>query len=139
MVAVVELFLSALFGTILTVPTMLILYHKVIIPRILAGVKTDLPPAILAIVDAKVEEVKNMLEERIDSMRQSIIGKKGNDGRMLTYALRYLDRKGVTEDTLDVIAEKYGSDILQMIQSAAIKKSGSSSGTPEDPFGRIAD
>lgn len=127
MAAVLEIFLSALFSTCFTVPTMLILYHKVIIPRILVGVKSELPPAILAIVDQKVAEVKDMLEERIDSMRAAIIGKKGNQARLLSLATKMLEKKGVTEDTLEEIATRYGDDIVEMIKTAAIKKSGGSS------------
>lgn len=132
--AVLEIILSAVFSTLLTVPVMLILYHKVIIPKILVGVKADLPPAIMAIVDQKLAEFKSFIEDKFESARMAILGKNGNQKRLLGYAARFLEKNGVTEDTVQTVADRYGTEILEMIAKAAKPEQ-----TQKDTFGFVKD
>lgn len=132
--AVFELFLSAILSTLFTIPTMLVLYHKWIIPKILTGVKEQLPPTILTIVDEKISDVKTYISEQLTSARAAIIGKSGNQKKLMGLAARFLEQNGVTPETLDTVAEKYGTEILQALQQkAAIKTEGA------QPFGRVSE
>lgn len=122
--AVLELILSALLSTLFTIPTMLVLYHAVIIPRILAGVKQELPPAIITIVDEKIGAFKEYVAEQFDSARMAIIGKAGNQKRILGYAARFFEKNGVTPDTVEAAIDKYGEDLVKALSERAAKKDG---------------
>lgn len=133
--AVLELILSALLSTLFTIPTMLVLYHAVIIPRILAGVKQELPPAIITIVDEKIGAFKEYVADQFDSARMAIIGKAGSQKRILNYAARFFEKNGVTPETVDAAIEKYGEDLVRVLSERAAKPGGSSA----DPFGKISE
>lgn len=132
--AVFELFLSAILSTLFTIPSMLVLYHKWIIPKILNGVREQLPPTILTIVDEKISDVKEYISEQLTSARAAIIGKSGNQKKLMGLAARFLEQNGVTPETLDTVAEKYGSEILAALQQKAAIKTGASDG-----FGRVSE
>lgn len=133
--AVFELVLSAFLSTLFTIPTMLLLYHLVIIPRILAGVKQELPPAIITIVDEKIGAFREFVADQFDSARMAIIGKAGNQKRLLGYAARFFEKNGVTVDTVDAAIEKYGQDIVEALS----KKAATAGGSAADPFGKISE
>ena len=133
--AVFELIIGAILSTILTIPSMLLLYHKWIIPKILAGVRQELPPAILSIVDEKISDVKQFIEEKFDSARMAIIGKAGNTKRLEGLAAKFLLKNGITPDTLDEVATKYGEDILKALSDKAAAAGGSSN----EAFGKISE
>lgn len=118
-VAVIDLFLSAVLSTIVTVPTMLILYHAVIIPKILAGVRQELPPTILTIVDEKIQDVKEYIQEQITTVKAATLGKLGNKKRLENLAIAFLEKNGVTPETLDTVAQKYGTEIVEALRSKA--------------------
>lgn len=132
--AVFELFMSAILSTLFTIPSMLVLYHKWIIPKILNGVREQLPPTILTIVDEKISDVKEYISEQLSSARAAIIGKSGNQKKLMGLAARFLEQNGVTPETLDTVAEKYGTEILAALQQkAAIKAEG------PQAFGKISE
>jgi hypothetical protein len=133
-VAVIDLFLSAVLSTIVTVPTMLILYHAVIIPKILAGVKEQLPPTILTIVDEKIQDVKEYIQEQITTVKAATLGKLGNKKRLENLAIAFLEKNGVTPETLDTVAQKYGTEIVEALRSKA-----AAGGSVNDPFGKISE
>lgn len=128
-VAVLDLILSAILSTIVTVPTMLVLYHAVIIPKILAGVKEQLPPAILSIVDEKINDVKNYITEQVTSVKAATLGKLGNKKRLENLAIAFLEKNGVTPETLDTVAQKYGEDIVK-----ALSEKAAANGSKNDPW-----
>lgn len=132
--AVFELFLSAILSTLFTIPSMLVLYHKWIIPKILNGVREQLPPTILTIVDEKISDVKEYISEQLSSARAAIIGKSGNQKKLMGLAARFLEQNGVTPETLDTVAEKYGTEILAALQQKAANRA-------EGPqaFGRVSE
>lgn len=134
--AVFEVILSAILSVFLTIPSMLILYHKWIIPKILLGVKAELPPAIISIVDEKIGEFRDYVADQFESARAAIIGKAGNNKRLMNLAARFLEKNGVTPETLDTVAEKYGTEILEALQKKAATTAGGSSA---EPFGKISE
>lgn len=133
--AVLDLILSAILSAVVTIPSMLVLYHKWIIPKILLGVKAELPPAILSIVDEKIQDVKDYIGEQVESARAAIRGKAGNNVKLANLAARFLEKNGVTPETLDTVAEKYGEDILAALQ----KRAATANGSVNDPFGKISE
>lgn len=136
--AIFEILSGAILSVVLTVPTMIMLYHKWIIPKVIVGVKQDLPPAIVAVVDEKINDVKEYIAEQMDSARMALIGKLGGKAKGAAYAARYLTKAGVTEDSLNDIVEKYGAEALKIISEKAAKLNGPGGGSPADPFGKIS-
>ena len=125
-VAVIDLFLSAVLSTIVTVPTMLILYHAVIIPKILAGVRQELPPTILAIVDEKIQDVKEYIQEQITTVKAATLGKLGGKIESRPYidmTCRALAAFGVDAEKL-AVAKKYGTEIVEALRSKAAANTG---------------
>lgn len=135
--AAFEVMLSAILSTLLTIPSMLILYHKWIIPKILNGVRTELPPAIITIVDEKIGSFREYVTEQFESARAAIIGKAGNQKRLMGLAARFLEKNGVSAETLDTVAERYGQEILEALQKKAANNSAGESSA--DPFGTISE
>ncbi len=133
-VAVLDLFLSAILSTIVTVPTMLILYHAVIIPKILEGVRKELPPTILTVVNEKIEDVKSYISEQVTSVKAATLGKLGNKKRLENLAISFLEKNGVTPETLDTVAQKYGEDIIK-----ALSEKAAANGSGNDLFGKITE
>ena len=116
---VLTILLSALLSVVFTIPTMLLLYHKWIIPKILAGVSEKLPPAIISVVDKKINDFKDYLDEQIDNVKMSILGKMGGSKRTLNMINRFFDRAGITDETVQTAIEKYGEDLVNKV----VKKS----------------
>ena len=121
-------------STVLTVAVMLLIYHCWIIPKVVDGIKTELPPTILAIVDEKFnalmqtiadtisgklaevkENVAETIEEKSLKIAQSIGGKKGSATRLANMAAAFLQKNGVTDDTLNEVIARYGEEALQKI------------------------
>lgn len=133
---VLTILLSALLSVVFTIPTMLILYHKWIIPKILVGVSEKLPPAIIEVVDKKINDFKDYLDEQIDNVKMSILGKMGGSKRTLNMINKFFDRAGITDETVQTAIEKYGEDLVNKV----VKKSyGQGENTENSPlFGSIS-
>lgn len=116
---VLTIMLSALLSVVFTIPSMLLLYHKWIIPKILAGVSEKLPPAIIGVVDKKINDFKDYLDEQIDNVKMSIIGKMGGSKRTLNMISRFFDKAGISDETVQTAIEKYGEDLVNKV----VKKS----------------
>ena len=116
---VLTILLSALLSVVFTIPTMLLLYHKWIIPKILAGVSEKLPPAIIGVVDKKINDFKDYLDEQIDNVKMSILGKMGGSKRTLNMINKFFDRAGITDETVQTAIERYGEDLVNKV----VKKS----------------
>lgn len=137
--AIFEILSGAILSVVLTVPTMILLYHKWIIPKVIVGVKQDLPPAIIAVVDEKITDVKEYIAEQMDSARMALIGKIGGKMKGVNAATRYLARVGVTEDSLNEILDKYGEETLRMISEKVAKLNTSGGGSAPEGFGKISE
>ena len=120
--------LSAILSAAITIPTMILLYHKWIIPRVIKGVKEELPPAVISIVDEKIsaffESLQLYIDDKITSVKMSTLGQKGAKARIVSLALDYLDKNGVNGDTLGHIVEKYGQGALDEIAKMSQKPQG---------------
>lgn len=116
---ILTIVVSAVLSVTFTIPTMLILYHKWIIPKILQGVSEKLPPAIIGVVDQKIDNFKEYLDEQIDSVKMSILGKLGGSKRTLGYVQKFFEKSGITDETIQTAIEKYGEDLV----NAVVKKS----------------
>ena len=116
---VLTILLSAVLSVVFTIPSMLLLYHKWIIPKILAGVSEKLPPAIIGVVDAKIGDFKDYLDEQIDNVKMSILGKMGGSKRTLNMISRFFDKAGISDETVQTAIEKYGEDLVNKV----VKKS----------------
>ena len=116
---VLTIMLSAVLSVVFTIPSMLLLYHKWIIPKILAGVAEKLPPAIIGVVDEKIGDFKDYLDEQIDNVKMSILGKMGGSKRTLNMINKFFDRAGITDETVQTAIEKYGEDLVNKV----VKKS----------------
>ena len=121
-------------STALTVAVMLAIYHLWIIPKVVDGIKTELPDAILGIVDSKFDtvlavitetlagkigEVKENIAETIESktmsITKSIAGKKGATSYAASLAEKFLLKNGVTDENLETVMTKYGQEALEML------------------------
>lgn len=123
---ILPIIISAVASTMLTIPTMLLLYQVVIIPRIIEGVKRELPDKIMAVVDNKIDTFRSFLTEfivdQIDRVKMSMLGSKGAKKKILDYALSYLEKNGPSQDTFDKIKDKYGQEALDTIGELFITK-----------------
>ena len=116
---ILTILLSAILSVVFTIPSMLLLYHKWIIPKILAGVAEKLPPAIIGVVDAKIGDFKEYLDVQIDNVKMSILGKMGGSKRTINMINRFFDKAGITDETIQTAIEKYGEDLVNRV----VKKS----------------
>lgn len=116
---VLTIFLSSILSVVFTIPSMLLLYHKWIIPKILAGVSEKLPPAIIGVVDTKIDNFKEYLDTQIDNVKMSILGKMGGSKRTLNMINRFFDKAGITDETIQTAIERYGEDLVNRV----VKKS----------------
>ena len=128
--------LSSILSVVLTIPSMLLLYHKWIIPKILAGVSQQLPPAIIGVVDEKIDNFKDYLDEQIDNVKMSVLGKLGGSKRTLGLVNKFFEKSGITDETIQMAIEKYGEDLVNKV----VKKSSNEGGNSEEPalFGTIS-
>jgi hypothetical protein len=112
---VLTILLSAILSVVFTIPSMLLLYHKWIIPKILAGVAEKLPPAIIGVVDAKIGDFKEYLDVQIDNVKMSILGKMGGSKRTINMITRFFDKAGITDETVQTAIERYGEDVVNKV------------------------
>lgn len=133
---ILTIVLSSILSVILTIPSMLLLYHKWIIPKILAGVSQQLPPAIIGVVDEKIDNFKDYLDEQIDNVKMSILGKLGGSKRTLGLVNKFFEKSGITDETIQMAIEKYGEDLVNKV----VKRSNNEGGNSEEPalFGTIS-
>lgn len=131
---VLTIMLSAVLSVVFTIPSMLLLYHKWIIPKILAGVSEKLPPAIIGVVDAKIGDFKDYLDEQIDNVKMSILGKMGGSKRTLNMISRFFDKAGISDETVQTAIERYGEDLVNKV----VKKSNGQDAENAPLFGSIS-
>jgi hypothetical protein len=133
---VLTIILSAILSVVFTIPSMLLLYHKWIIPKILAGVSQQLPPAIIKVVDEKIDNFKDYLDEQIDNVKMSVLGKMGGSKRTIGLINKFFEKSGITDETIQMAIEKYGEDLVNKV----VKKSSNEGGNSEEPalFGTIS-
>ena len=131
---VLTIMLSAVLSVVFTIPSMLLLYHKWIIPKILAGVAEKLPPAIIGVVDEKIGDFKDYLDEQIDNVKMSILGKMGGSKRTLNMISRFFDKAGISDETVQTAIEKYGEDLVNKV----VKKSNGQDAENAPLFGSIS-
>ena len=133
---ILTIMLSSILSVVLTIPSMLLLYHKWIIPKILNGVRQELPPAIISIVDEKIGNFKDYLDEQIDSVKMSVLGKLGGSKRTIGLINKFFEKSGITDETVQMAIEKYGEDLVNKV----VKKSSNEGGNSEEPalFGTIS-
>jgi len=133
---ILTILLSSILSVVLTIPSMLLLYHKWIIPKILDGVRHELPPAIIAIVDEKIGNFKDYLDEQIENVKMSVLGKMGGSKRTIGLINKFFEKSGITDETVQMAIEKYGEDLVNKV----VKKSSNEGGNSEEPalFGTIS-
>ena len=133
---ILTIVLSSILSVVLTIPSMLLLYHKWIIPKILDGVRHELPPAIIAIVDEKIGNFKDYLDEQIDSVKMSVLGKLGGSKRTIGLINKFFEKSGITDETVQMAIEKYGEDLVNKV----VKKSSDEGKNSEESalFGTIS-
>jgi len=133
---ILTIMLSSILSVVLTIPSMLLLYHKWIIPKILNGVRQELPPAIIAIVDQKIGDFKDYLDEQIDNVKMSVLGKLGGSKRTIGLINKFFEKSGITDETIQTAIEKYGEDLVNKV----VKRSSNEGGNSEEPalFGTIS-
>ena len=133
---ILTIMLSSILSVVLTIPSMLLLYHKWIIPKILDGVRQELPPAIIKIVDEKIGAFKDYLDEQIDNVKMSVLGKLGGSKRTIGLINKFFEKSGITDETVQMAIEKYGEDLVNKV----VKRSSNEGGNSEEPalFGTIS-
>ena len=133
---ILTIVLSSILSVVLTIPSMLLLYHKWIIPKILNGVRQELPPAIIAIVDEKIGAFRDYLDEQIDNVKMSVLGKMGGSKRTIGLINKFFEKSGITDETVQMAIEKYGEDLVNKV----VKRSSNEGGNSEEPalFGTIS-
>lgn len=133
---ILTIVLSSILSVVLTIPSMLLLYHKWIIPKILAGVSQQLPPAIIKVVDEKIDNFKDYLDEQIDNVKMSVLGKMGGSKRTIGLINKFFEKSGITDETVQMAIEKYGEDLVNKV----VKRSNIEGGNSEESalFGTIS-
>ena len=133
---ILTIVLSSILSVVLTIPSMLLLYHKWIIPKILTGVSEKLPPAIIKVVDEKIDNFKDYLDEQIDNVKMSVLGKLGGSKRTIGLINKFFEKSGITDETVQMAIEKYGEDLVNKV----VKRSNNEGGNSEEPalFGTIS-
>lgn len=126
---------SALLSVVLTIPSMLVLYHKWIIPKILNGVREQLPPAIISVVDEKIGDFKIYLDEKIENVKMSTLGKLGGSKRTVNLITKFFEETGISEETIQTAISKWGEAYVNQTIGKMSKKSDDHA----EVFGRISD
>lgn len=128
---ILTIIVSAVASTLLTIPTMLVLYQLIIIPKMVTGVKKELPEAILSVVDNKISLFQSFLTEfiidQIDRVKMSFLGVKSSKKKILDYALAFIEKNGVSVDTFDKIRDKYGQEAVDSVVNLFSQKKGENS------------
>lgn len=134
---ILELAISAMLATVFTIPSMLLLYHKIIIPKILIGVREQLPPAIIGVVDEKIENFKLYLDEQIESVKMSVLGKLGGSKRTLNTISKFFEKTGINDESTQTAIAKWGHAYVEQFLKQSMDPKGS--GEDPEPFGRISE
>ena len=116
-------FATIAISTVLTVAVMVALYHGWIIPKVVNGIKEQLPQAIGAEVDRLLKDVLIQLNEYIgtqigeqgDRILEKFYGKMGNKTRLTKLANTFFGRNGINEETIEDAIERYGQPIVDAI------------------------
>ena len=134
---ILELAISAMLATVFTIPSMLLLYHKIIIPKILIGVREQLPPAIIGVVDEKIENFKLYLDEQIESVKMSVLGKLGGSKRTLNTISKFFEKTGINDESTQTAIAKWGHAYVEQFLKQSMDPKGSEQNS--EPFGRISE
>lgn len=134
---ILALLISAILATVFTIPSMLLLYHKWIIPKILNGVRTELPPAIVKVVDEKINDFKSYLDDQIESVKMSILGKLGGSKRTLNTISKFFEKTGINDESTQEAIAKWGQAYVDQWLKQSMTPKGS--GEDPEPFGRISE
>lgn len=131
---ILAIVLSSILSVVLTIPSMLLLYHKWIIPKILNGVRQELPPAIIGIVDEKIGNFRDYLDEQIENVKMSVLGKLGGSKRTIGLINKFFEKSGITDETVQMAIEKYGEDLVNKV----VKRSNGQDAETAPLFGSIS-
>jgi hypothetical protein len=86
--------LSVFLGAVVQTTIIVMLYNNYIIPHIIKGVKDELMVSIEGWVDTMTgtlsEKIAAEINENVLSLKRSIVGKRGNNTRLLSAAQSYL-------------------------------------------------
>jgi len=86
--------LSVFLGAVVQTTIIVVLYNHYIIPHIIKGVKDELMVSIEGWVDTMTgtlsEKIAAEINDNVLSLKRSIVGKRGNNSRMLAAAQSYL-------------------------------------------------
>ena len=134
---ILELAISAMLATVFTIPSMLLLYHKIIIPKILNGVREQLPPAIIKVVDEKIENFKLYLDDQIESVKMSVLGKLGGSKRTLNTISKFFEKTGINDESTQQAITKWGHAYVEQFLKSSMDPKGSEQNS--EPFGRISE
>lgn len=134
---ILELAISAMLATVFTIPSMLLLYHKIIIPKILNGVREQLPPAIIKVVDEKIENFKLYLDDQIESVKMSVLGKLGGSKRTLNTISKFFEKTGINDESTQTAIAKWGHAYVEQFLKQSMDPKGE--GQDPQPFGRISE
>lgn len=134
---ILELAISAMLATVFTIPSMLLLYHKIIIPKILNGVREQLPPAIIKVVDEKIENFKLYLDDQIESVKMSVLGKLGGSKRTLNTISKFFEKTGINDESTQTAIAKWGHAYVEQFLKSSMDPKGE--GQNPEPFGRISE
>lgn len=85
---------SVFLGAVVQTTIIVLLYNSYIIPHIIKGVKDELMVSIEGWVDTMTgtlsEKIAAEINENVLSLKRSIVGKRGNNTRLLSAAQSYL-------------------------------------------------
>ena len=86
--------LSVFLGAVVQTTIIVMLYNHYIIPHIIKGVKDEMMKSIEGWVDTMTatlsEKIAAEINDNVLSLKRSIVGKRGNNSRMLSAAQSYL-------------------------------------------------
>ena len=136
---VLALLISAILATVFTIPSMLLLYHKWIIPKILEGVRTELPPAIIGVVDEKINDFKSYLDEQIESVKMSILGKLGGSKKTLNTISKFFEKTGINDESTQQAIAKWGQSYVDQWLKQSINSDKGAQDPATQPFGKISE
>ena len=135
---------SAIIAAVIQTAVIIILYQKWIIPHIISGVKSELMTSIKGWVDELTvslsEKISIEIDEKMQSVKRSIVGKRGNNARMLGLAQSYLtehlseDQDDPAND--DIIAEaigKYSKPIVDAVLAKVWPNKKAEAAAADDP------
>lgn len=95
----------------------------------------QLPPVIISVVDEKISDFKTYLDDRIESVKMSTLGKLGGSKRTINMINKFFEETGISEETIQTAISKWGEAYVNQSMAKMSKKSDGSA----EPFGRISD